>query len=173
MLFLSVTEGVVKGIVVIYPVVYVDDTEFAAVVANNDGIDAGVDYHALAHAAAASVFDIVTGGTFFSHKIKGGAYHVFSCGADDCVCFGMNAAAKFISFAPGNVEFFSSAPAKVAAVLSAAGCTGITGGDYLVVFYDYCTVFPAKAGSAFKNSFGDVEVIIVFVSSFFCHGITP
>ena len=167
MLFLSVTEGVVKGIVVIYPVVYVDDTEFAAVVANNDGIDAGVDYHALAHAAAASVFDIVAGGTFFSHKIKGGAYHVFSCGADDCVRFRMNAAAKFVTFASRDVKLFSSAPAKVAAVFSAAGSPGISGGDYLVVFYDDRAVFSAKAGSAFKNALCNIKVIIMFVASFF------
>ena len=89
------------------PVRNVYDAEFCVIIAYNNGFDSGVDYHAFAHAAAASVFNIIVGVTFFSDKIKGGTDHVFSCGADDCVCFGVNASAKLISFASRNIKFLS------------------------------------------------------------------
>ena len=103
----SVTEYILEGIIVIDPVIDVYYAEFFFVIANYDVFDSRVDNKALAHAAAASVFNVIAGIAFFAHKIKSGIYHVFSRGADYGVCLRMDASAKFISFATGNAEFFS------------------------------------------------------------------
>ena len=122
-----ISESVVERIVVIDPIVNAYNAEVLSVIADNNVFDSGVDDHTLAHAAAASVFNVIIGITFLANKIKGGTDHIFSGSADDSVCFCVNASAKFISFSAGNVEFFSAAPAEVAAVFSAAGCAGISG----------------------------------------------
>ena len=74
-----------------------------------------------------------------------------------------------VSRAVTGLENFYHAETEIAAILPSARCADVTGGNDLVVFDDDGAVVPAKAGASFEDGFGDVKIVIDFVTAFTDH----
>ena len=83
----------------------------------------------------------------------------------------MDAAAQFITFSSRNVELLPDAIAQIAAIFSAAGRSHISRRNYLVVFYNDRAVMSAQTGSAFRNHFRQIQIVIYLIPSF--HIVSP
>jgi hypothetical protein len=73
----------------------------------------------------------------------------------------VNRAAKLVSLSAGDVELVSHTVIEVAAVLSAAGRTVVSGRDDNVVLYDDRAVLFAQAGATLGNRLRDIKIVIM------------
>ena len=136
---LLISEFEVQRLIVLYPILNLDNTEILLGVAYDNSLDTGVDDGSLAHSAGVRVL-YVAPVEIYADEIESGAEHIVSRCMYDSVCFSVNGTAELISFASGYIELVSGAIAEVAAVLSASGSACVACGNDLVIFYDDSTV---------------------------------
>jgi hypothetical protein len=79
-------------------------------------------------------------------------YGAFGAGAidpclDDGILFGMDTSAKFVH-GPGRDTLLLSHASRISAMADTFGATIVTGGQYLVIFHQYCSYLSSKTGAA-------------------------
>jgi hypothetical protein len=72
----------------------------------------------------------------------------------------MEGSAHLVPLPTGNLQFFPHAVAQIAAVLSAAGRTVISGGYDGIVLHDNSAVTAAKAGASFRYGLRNIQIIV-------------
>jgi len=95
---------------------------------------------------------------------------MFSCGCDDRVCFGVDAAAHLVPFAARDSEMLSEAEAQIAAIFASARRTVVSRGNNGVVFDDYGAESFSQAGRTLGHRLCDIKIVVDFRYSF--HSVT-
>ena len=153
------------------PFLHVDCGERVAGIAFDHAGDARVDNQAFAHGAGIGVGNELMCLGLDADEVKRAADHVGTGSMDDGVGFGMYRTAEVISFAAGDLPFVPQAEYQVRAVLSPAGSAGVTGRKDLIIFHNYGPEIAPQAGPALGYRLGDIQIIILFISS--RHGSSP
>ena len=139
-------------------------------VADNDALDTCIDNHTTAHVAGAGIGNQCTCLGIAHGQIKGSADHLASGGCDNGILLGMDTAAQLIALATGNTQLLTTADTQVTAVGTSAGRTVIAGRNDLIILNDDGADVVAQAGGTLQNGLGDIEIIIMLVSSVhFCY----
>ena len=151
-----------EGVVLLDPLLDIGNRVGIRAGAADDLSDAGVDNQAAAHGAGGGVGKVLSGGGVLPGEVEGAAHHIPAGGGNDGVGLGMDGAAEFIAFAPGDIHQLPGAAAHIHAVFAPSGRAVVAGGDDLVIFYDNRAVAAAQAGCPADDGFGNIEVIVFF-----------
>ena len=157
----SVAEDTREGVVVLDPVVGIDDAVFGGGVADDHLGNARVEDHALAHHAAVGARHQAPILGVGADHVQGSTQHLLSRRVDDGVGLGVDGAAHFVALTPGDVQLVTHAVGQVDAVLAAARGTVVARGQNDVVLDDDGAVPLAQAGATLGHGLGDIEIVVL------------
>ena len=158
----SVAEDTAERIVVLDPVLDLDDAEVGGRIADDDSLDPRVDDLALAHHAGGGSGNQLSALGVHAHHVKRCAQHLLTGGGDDGVGLGVQRAAKLVSLTARNAQRLAHTGADVVAILASARSSVVAGGDDGIVLDDDGTVVLAQAGRSLRDGLGNIQIVVMF-----------
>lgn len=157
----SVAEDTREGVVVLDPVLYVDDAVFGGGVADDHLGNARVEDHALAHHAAVGARHQGAVLGIGADHVQSSAQHLVAGGVDDGVGLGVDRAAHLVALTTGNVQLVPHTVGQIDAVLASSGGTVVARGQDDVILDDDGAVTLPHTGTALGHGLGDIEVVVL------------
>jgi hypothetical protein len=141
---------------VVDPIVGAEYQYIAVFSRAEDACQSGIDDHFFADETwdgidSPALFDCLSGNIDITAKKTDSR----SCGVDDCILFGMNASAEFISVSVGYVEFVTETGAVLKTGFGFPWSADITCGNNLIIADDDGTDRAAEACASFGHFLGN------------------
>ena len=164
-----ISQNALQRFVIAYPIQHVDFGIFCRRIADDYSVNAGVDNHTLAHGAGTCIRNQFPGVYIPPYQIKSSTDHVIAGSGNNCILLGVNRTAKLITLSPRNFQFFTGAISQIGTIFPSPRSPDLSGGDDLVIFDDNSAEITPQTGSALQYRFGNIQIIVCFISAFHCN----